>query len=441
MLSGKKIIVAVSGSIAAYKAALLVRLFVKSRAEVKVVSTDGARKFVTDLTFSNLSQHPVFGDLWGGSWSEHVHLGTWADLMVIAPATANTLAKMAAGICDNALCAVYLSASCPVLAAPAMDADMYAHPATQKNLSTLAEHGVHLMPVGTGFLASGLIGQGRMAEPEDIFQRAWELLSTVTPPALSEPSSPHALSEASSVPLIEAPAKALADSDSPEGQTLRGNPLPLKGKKVLITAGPTREYLDPVRYLTNRSTGKMGYHIASEAEKLGATVLLISGMVDPEVPVLVNPQKVASASDMYEAVTAAAPEQDLIIMSAAVADYTPAETATQKIKKSGDDMSLKLVRTRDILKHLGEVKPEGQLLVGFALETHQEMEHAQAKLVKKNLDYIILNSLKDEGAGFGHDTNKITLLDKNGGTKRYPLKSKQEVARDILLHIIGQHYV
>lgn len=389
MLNGKKIIVAVTGSIAAYKAAFLVRLLKKQRAEVRVILTEGARKFVSDLTFSNLSQQSVFSDLWGGEWSEHVHLGLWADLMIVAPATANTLAKMAHGQCDNALLAVYLSARCPVMVAPAMDADMYQHPATQSNLAILARNGVHIIPSEEGFLASGLEGAGRMAEPETIME------------------------------LVE-------DAFGPK---------PLAGKKVLVTAGPTVEPLDPVRYLTNRSTGTMGWLIAKTAMDMGAEVVLVSGPVEPKVDFGGDLVRVESAQDMLDAVLERSANMDLIIMSAAVADYTPAAYSDQKIKKKDGDLSIPLKRTQDILKTLGEQKPAHQILVGFALETDNEFEHALGKMQRKNLDYIVLNSLRDKGAGFGGDTNKITLIDKSGRDFRYPLKSKAEVAMDILLKI------
>lgn len=391
MLSGRKIILGVTGSIAAYKAALLVRLFVKAGAEVRVVMTDAATEFVTPLTFSNLSQHDVFYGLWDGTWTEHVHLGGWADLMVVAPASANTLAKMANGICDNALTAVYLSAKCPVMVAPAMDADMMAHPSTQRNLDQLVADGVRIIPSESGFLASGLNGPGRMAEPENILEQV---------------------------------AAAFG-------------PLPLAGKKVLVTAGPTREHLDPVRFLTNGSTGTMGYALAAEAQRLGAEVTLVSGPVSAPIDIPLEPVKVTSTADMFAAVTERAPTQDMIIMAAAVGDYTPANVSDQKIKKGGEDLVLQLQRTQDILKTLGARKPKGQILVGFALETNDEMAHAQRKLKSKNLDYIVLNSLRDKGAGFGTGTNKVTLINQNGDAERFPLKNKTEVARDILAHILN----
>lgn len=391
MLSGKKIIVGVTGSIAAYKAALLVRLLRKAEAEVRVVMTPDAERFVGEITFSNLSQQPVFRGLWTGDWTEHVHLGSWADLLVVAPATANTLAKMACGLCDNALTAVYLAAKCPTLVAPAMDLDMYIHPTTTRNLSQLEQDGVTVMPSDSGFLASGLQGKGRMPEPEAI---------------------------------LEAIVHALT-------------PKPLAGKKLLVTAGPTREHLDPVRFLTNGSTGSMGYAIALEAHRLGAEVTLVSGPVTPPIALPFEPVFVTSTKDMFEAVTARSDAQDIIVMAAAVGDYTPADYSTEKIKKGGGEMALPLARTTDILRHLGGQKPSGQILVGFALETQNEKENALRKLKAKNLDYIVLNSLRDKGAGFGKGTNKITLIDQNGGEERYPLKQKSEVARDILAKIVN----
>jgi phosphopantothenoylcysteine decarboxylase / phosphopantothenate---cysteine ligase len=390
MLSGKKIIVGVTGSIAAYKAAPLVRLFVKEGAEVRVVVTQAAQKFVGDLTFSNLTQHPVFSDLWSGTWTEHVHLGTWADLMVIAPASANTLGKMAWGLCDNALTAVYLSARCPVMVAPAMDADMYAHPQTQRNLKQLENAGVEVIPVGVGFLASGLEGAGRMAEPEAIFERVKEFFG--------------------------------------------GDPL--KGIKVLITAGPTREYIDPVRFISNPSTGKMGYALAAEAHRLGAEVTLISGPVDASLRAPVEPVRVISADEMYEATMSRLKGQHLVIMTAAVGDYRTESVAKDKIKKADGGLTLDLVRTRDILATAGKQKESAQVLVGFALETENEIENARKKLEAKALDYIVLNSLRDAGAGFEKDTNLVTLLNKRGDVERYPLESKTAVARMLLARII-----
>ncbi len=391
MLSGKKIILGVTGSIAAYKAALLVRLFVKHGAEVRVVMTDAATHFVGELTFSNLSQQPVFRGLWDGEWTEHVHLGAWADLMVVAPASANTIAKMSQGICDNALTAVYLAAKCPVMVAPAMDADMSIHPAYLRNLRLLQEDGVKIVDSGIGFLASGLHGKGRLAEPEEILAAVADFLGGT------------------------------------EGQ--------LSGRKVLISAGPTRERIDPVRFLTNPSTGTMGYAIAAEAVRLGAEVTLISGPCNPSVDPGVAPVYVESAAEMFEAMVERAGDQDVVIMSAAVADYTPKRSYDHKVKKQPGDLQLTMTRTRDILHQLGQQKPTGQLLVGFALETQDALANARGKLERKNLDFIVLNTLADAGAGFGTKTNKVTLLSRDGNEVAFPLKDKTEVARDLWEHL------
>lgn len=386
MLAGKKIIVGITGSIAAYKAALLVRLFIKGGAEVRVVMTEGAKQFVGPLTFSNLSQNPVFAGLWEGTWTEHVHLGAWADLMVVAPATANTLAKMATGVCDDALMAVFLSAKCPVMAAPAMDADMYLHPSTKRNMAQLESDGVMVIAAGRGFLASGLEGEGRMAEPEEIY------------------------------------AVAVAQF----------SPKPLAGRKVLVSAGPTREAIDPVRFISNASTGMMGYAIARRAAMLGAEVTLVSGPVSlsPTGPWEIH--RVVSAEEMFDAITYRSSAQDMIIMAAAVGDYQPIETSSAKIKKAAGNMALELRRTKDILKHLGDTKPEGQVLVGFALETNDEEAHALDKMRRKNLDFIVLNSLRDAGAGFGLSSNKVTVYGQDGQKTEFELKHKEAVAADIL---------
>ena len=391
MLSGKKIIVAVTGSIAAYKAALLVRLLKKAGAEVQVIMTEAAARFVGELTFSNLSQRPVFMGLWDGTWTEHVHLGEWADLMVVAPATSNTLAKMANGICDNALTAVYLAAKCPTLVAPAMDADMSFHPSYLRNLGLLQSDGVRIIDSNEGFLASGLHGKGRMAEPEAILKQI--------------------------------------------AHQLRPQTGPLVGKKVLISAGPTREHIDPVRFLSNPSTGTMGYAIAAEAQHRGADVSLVSGPCSPPIDPGVTPIFIESAADLFTEMTQRAPEADIVIMSAAVADYTPRERHDQKMKKGKGDLVLEMERTRDVLQQLGQQKPAGQLLIGFALETHNALASAQGKLERKNLDYIVLNTLADAGAGFGTSTNKVTLLHRSGSQVALPLKSKPEVAQDLWDHI------
>lgn len=390
MLKGKKIILAVTGSIAAYKAVYLLRLLKKAEAEVQVVTTPSVSHFIGELSFSSLSGREVFSGLWNENWSAHVEIGTWADLMIVAPATANTLAKMAHGLCDNALLAVYLAARCPVLISPAMDADMYIHPSTAANLKTLSSYGNHVLPTGTGFLASGLEGPGRLLEPDEIFEEAVSLLQ--------------------------------------EG--------PLQGKKVLITAGPTQEAIDPVRFISNHSTGKMGYALATTAQKLGAEVTLVSGPTSLPDPPQVNCLRVKSAQQMYDAVHAHRDQQDIMIMSAAVGDYRPAEVAREKIKKQGDEMVLTLVRTQDILSSVGAVKRKDQILVGFALETENEEENALGKLRKKNLDLIVLNSLKDKGAGFAHDTNQVSLIDKKEQIERYPLKDKSQVAADIFQKIL-----
>ncbi len=389
MLKGKKIILGITGGIAAYKSVYLLRLLKKAGAEVKVVITPATKQFVGELTFSTLSENPVFEGLWSAQWSAHVEMGLWADVMLVAPCTTNTLAKFANGLCDNALTAVYLAAKCPVIIAPAMDRDMFLHPATQKNMQTLQSYGNTVLPTGNGFLASGLEGWGRMLEPEEIFEA---LVSHLTPKKL-------------------------------------------QGKKMLITAGPTQEALDPVRYLSNHSTGKMGIALATEAMRMGANVTLVIGPTHVPIPAGINIKKIVSAKDMLFAVRENAESQDIMIFSAAVADYTPAEVADKKIKKNTDDFHLALQKTTDILKETVEKKREGQIIMGFALETNNEMEHAHKKLISKNADFIVLNSMQDAGAGFGHDTNKITLLHKSGTVTDFSLKSKTEVAKDILAAI------
>ncbi|MCI4667142.1 MAG: bifunctional phosphopantothenoylcysteine decarboxylase/phosphopantothenate--cysteine ligase CoaBC [Bacteroidia bacterium] len=390
MLKGKKIVLGVTASIAAYKAVFLLRLLQKAGAEVKVVTTPSVEKFVGELSFSALTKGNVFSDLWNEGWSEHVGLGTWADLLLVVPATANTLAKFAHGLCDNALTAVYLAAPCPVMVAPAMDADMYVHPRTQANLEILQKDGVHVLPVGDGFLASGLQGPGRLMEAEDI-------LTAV--------------------------------------QTFFGEK-PLAGTGLLLTAGPTREAIDPVRYITNHSTGKMGYALAEEAARLGAEVTIVSGPTQLELPKNIYRIDVQSAQEMYEAVHQNLQDKDVVIMTAAVADYTPLEVSHQKIKKAEGDLNIPLKRTRDILKSVGAIKKSEQILVGFALETHNELDNAKKKLQSKNLDFVVLNSMKDAGAGFGHDTNKLTLLFRDEEQMSFPLKSKKELAKDILQQVI-----
>ncbi|WP_300851995.1 MULTISPECIES: bifunctional phosphopantothenoylcysteine decarboxylase/phosphopantothenate--cysteine ligase CoaBC [Rikenellaceae] len=385
MLSGKHILLGITGGIAAYKAAALCRLLVKAGAEVQVVMTPLAKQFITPLTMATLSRRPIlveFFDPENGAWNSHVKLGEWADLMLIAPATANTLAKMTHGIADNLLLTSYLSARCPVAVAPAMDLDMYAHTATQENLQTLRRRGVAVVEPDSGELASGLEGKGRMAEPE----------------------------------RIAAFVEGLFDEKKKS----------LSGKRFVVTAGATIEPIDPVRYITNRSTGKMGYALAAELARRGAGVTLVSGRTQLSVPQGVERVEVETAAEMYEAAVAAFEGADGGVMCAAVADYTPAAVADRKIKKSDDDLSIPLKRTRDIAAELGRRKG-GRLLVGFALETDHEGEHAAAKLERKNLDFIVLNSLRDAGAGFGVDTNRVTLIDRSGA-ERLPLMPKSEVA-------------
>ena len=393
MLKGKKIIVAVTGSIAAYKSALLIRLLIREGASVQVLMTSAAKDFITPLTLSTLSGNPVVSELFNEiSWSNHVQLGRWADLMLIAPLSCNTLAKMANGLCDNMLLATYLSAACPVVVAPAMDEDMWKHPATIFNLHKLREAGHLIIPVEHGELASGLIGEGRMAEPETIIRFITD----------------HFFLERD-----------------------------LEGKRVLVTAGPTYEPIDPVRFIGNRSSGKMGIALCNELVNRGAQVTLVMG------PTTINAElkgveliKVDTAEQMYAACVSAFERADIAIFSAAVADYAPSETALQKIKKTGDTLVLQLSRTKDILKTLGERKTKGQLVIGFALETENGRDHAIAKLKNKNADLIVLNSLEEEGAGFGHDTNKVTLFSKNGEETTYDRKPKQQVARDIVDSIL-----
>ena len=392
MLEGKKILLGISGSIAAYKSAILTRLLVKAGAEVKIVMTPAAKDFVTPLSLSTLSKNPALSDLAeNDSWANHVMLGRWADIMLIAPLSANTLSKMATGLCDNLLMAVYLSATCPVAAAPAMDEDMWQHGTTKKNLDIIANFGNHIIPVEHGELASGLVGEGRMAEPETIVK--WL-----------------------------------------EGFFLTENEL--KGKKILITAGPTYEPIDPVRFIGNHSSGKMGIAIAEEMQKRGAEVSMVLGPSNVKVAAGIKLIKVKTAAEMFRACEKIFPETDIAIMSAAVADYTPVKTSTEKIKKTENDFSVQLTKTKDILKTLGVLKKNGQLLIGFALETNNETENALQKLQSKNADMIILNSLQDAGAGFGHDTNKITIFDKTGKSYPFDLKSKEEVAKDIVNSII-----
>ncbi|MFV8324135.1 bifunctional phosphopantothenoylcysteine decarboxylase/phosphopantothenate--cysteine ligase CoaBC [uncultured Flavobacterium sp.] len=392
VLSGKKILLGVSGGIAAYKTATLVRLFIKAGAHVQVIMTPASKDFVTPLTLSTLSKNPVHSSFYNQDdenekWNNHVELALWADLMVIAPATANTLSKMTNGTCDNLLIAAYLSAKCPVYFAPAMDLDMYKHPSTIANFSSLTQFGNVIIPAESGELASGLSGEGRMAEPENI------------------------------IAFIE------ADLNSK---------LPLKGKKILITAGPTYEAIDPVRFIGNHSSGKMGFDIAISAANLGASVILVSGPTNCKVSnPLINVIPVVSAEEMYVACHQFYPDVDVAIAAAAVADYKPKNVAQQKIKKAADNFTIELEKTKDILASLGEQK-KSQFLIGFALETENEIENATLKIQKKNLDLIVLNSLQDKGAGFGKATNKVTFIDKNFNIEPMELKSKEAVADDIL---------
>ena len=390
MLNGKHIILGITGSIAAYKAAMLCRLLVKEGAEVRVIMTPLAKQFITPLTMATLSKHPILVEFFNpenGEWNSHVSLGEWADMLLIAPATANTMAKMTTGIADNLLLTTYLSARSKVAVAPAMDLDMYAHITTQQNLATLAQRGVAIIEPGAGELASGLIGKGRMAEPEEIVEQV----------------------------------KAIFAAE--QAKTLTG-------KRYIVTAGATIEPIDPVRYITNHSTGKMGYAIAEELARRGAEVKLISGRTNLPVPQGVERIDVLSAEDMYNASVREWAEADGAVMCAAVADYTPMCVADHKLKKSDDDLRIELRRTKDIAKELGANKGN-RTLVGFALETDNEEANAEGKLERKNFDFVVLNSLRDKGAGFAGDTNKITIIDR-AGHEEHPLMSKRDVAAVIV---------
>ena len=396
VLSGKKILLGITAGIAAYKTASLVRLLIKLDAEVQVIMTPASKDFITPLTLSTLSKRQVHSTFYNKEeenevWNNHVELGLWADYFLIAPATANTLSKMANGVCDNLLLATYLSAKCPVYFAPAMDLDMYKHTSTIDNLSKLQEYGNVMIPATSGELASGLVGEGRMAEPKDI-------ITFIESDILSK--------------------------------------LPLKQKKVLITAGPTYEAIDPVRFIGNHSSGKMGFALAKEAANLGAEVILISGPSHQQIKhSLIHRIDVTTAQEMYQEVHKYFDTVDIAILSAAVADYKPKNVASQKIKKKDATLTIELAPTKDILASLGAIKKH-QFLVGFALETNNEVENAQRKLKRKNLDVIVLNSLQDKGAGFATNTNKITIIDKYFSQKLFELKSKDEVAKDIMNEII-----
>jgi len=392
MLKNKKILLGVTGSIAAYKTATIIRLLIKAGAEVKVIMTPSATDFISALTLSTLSKNEVLSKISDNStWANHVELGRWADIMIIAPLSCNTLSKMAIGACDNLLLAVYLSATCPIVVAPAMDEDMWMHPSTKKNIVTIEAYGNKIISVNRGELASGLFGEGRMAEPEEIMM--W-----------------------------------LSDYFLKNMQLLK--------KKVMITAGPTHEALDPVRFVGNASSGKMGIALALDLHNRGAEVTLIIGPTSEKLPVGLKVLKVISAEQMYNACIDNFENIDWAIMNAAVADYTPATSETQKIKKNEEELVIRFIKTKDILRKLGELKRDDQLLIGFALETNNEKENALGKLQSKNADMIVLNSLNDEGAGFGGDTNKITIFTKKGEEYHYDTNSKTAIAADIINTII-----
>ncbi len=396
MLKGKKIILGITGSIAAYKACYIIRGLIKLGAEVQVVITPAGKEFITPITLSALTSKPVISDFFAqrdGTWNSHVDLGLWADAMLIAPATASTIGKMANGIADNMLITTYLSAKAPVFVAPAMDLDMYAHSSTQKNLDILRSFGNHIIEPGTGELASHLVGKGRMEEPENIIRALSEFFSASTE---------------------------------------------LQGKKIMITAGPTYEKIDPVRFIGNYSSGKMGFALAEECARRGAEVTLICGPVQLKTKhSRIRRIDVETAQEMYDEAHTWFPFTDAGILCAAVADYRPEDVATKKIKREKDeDLTLRLHATQDIAATLGKIKSANQVLVGFALETNDELQNAEHKLERKNLDFIVLNSLNDEGAGFRHDTNKISIIDRKS-RQDYPLKSKQEVAQDIVDHLIN----
>ena len=404
MLKGKHIILGITGSIAAYKSAVLCRLLVSAGAEVKVIMTPLAKQFITPLTMATVSKNPILVDFFNpenGDWNSHVKLGEWADLYLIAPASANTMAKMATGVADNLLLTTYLSARCAVAVAPAMDLDMYAHVATQRNMAQLKQDGVHIIEPGSGFLASGLIGKGRMAEPQDIV---------------------------AAVEAIFAQGEKCAEASEIENPEKKKS---LEGKRFLVTAGATIEPIDPVRFISNHSSGKMGYAVAETLAKRGAEVTLVSGRTALDKPQGVEVVDVLSAEEMYKACVERFLEMDGAVMCAAVADYTPQVVATEKLKKGEGDMSIALKRTKDIAAELGSMKRKGQVLVGFAMETENEEQNAAGKLVRKNLDFIVLNSLRREGAGFRGDTNIVSLIDSREKVD-LPLMSKSDVAEHIV---------
>lgn len=399
MLKGKKIILGVTGSIAAYKSALLLRLLVKEGAEVQVLMTAAGKEFITPVTMSALSGRPVLGEFFNtgdGTWHSHVDLGLWADVMIVAPASANTMGKMVNGICDNLLLTTYLSAKCPVFVAPAMDLDMYLHPSTQANIEKLISFGNKIIEPGSGELASGLYGKGRMEEPAVIVEHLKDFFA---------------------------------------GKVRRELPKLIK-RKILVTAGPTYEHIDPVRFIGNHSSGKMGYALAECLAEFGAEVTLVSGPVSittehPRISII----KVTSAKEMYDVVMTRFEQMDAVISCAAVADYRPKVMSDNKIKRIDNELTIELEATQDIAGELGRRKRAQQILVGFALETNNAAANAKAKLEKKNLDFIVLNSLEDTGAGFGVDTNKITIIDRNNKIEEYPLKSKLDVAKDIVVKL------
>jgi phosphopantothenoylcysteine decarboxylase/phosphopantothenate--cysteine ligase len=389
-MKGKNILIGVSGGIAAYKIASLTRLFVNAGANVQIVMTPMAKEFITPLTLATLSKRPILVDFYNpenGDWNSHVDIGLWANVMIVAPATANTIAKMANGVGDNLLLTTYLSARCPVFFAPTMDLDMYKHPATQQNIAILKERGNYCIDAESGELASGLSGKGRMAEPEEIFRQIDHFFN--------------------------------------RSKTF-------ENKTIMITAGPTYESIDPVRFIGNYSTGKMGYALAKEFVRRGAKVVLISGPVSLKPPKEAEFHKVISADEMYQQCTRHFSECDIAIMCAAVADFTPKVILDSKVKRKNENLTIELKPTPDIASKLGEMKKKDQILVGFALETDNEFENAWLKLKKKNLDFIVLNSLNDPGAGFGHDTNKISIIDENNIITKFELKSKKEIASDII---------